>query len=909
MLLRLFALVLALSLPAGAVAQPLPPGLTEVTRVEGIDEFRLANGLQVLLVPDDSKPTTTVNMTYHVGSRHESYGETGMAHLLEHLIFKGTPTTRNALAEFGRRGLRANGTTSFDRTNYFASFAADGETLRWYLSWQADAMVNSFIARADLDSEMTVVRNEFERGENDPGRVLLQNTMSAMYRWHNYGKSTIGARSDIENVDIARLQAFYRRYYQPDNATLIVAGKFDRAQVLDWVARSFGPIPRPQRVLERTYTLDPVQDGERQVTVRRVGGTPALYVGYHVVPASHPDFAAVQLLAQVLGDVPAGRLHRNLVQRQLVASAFAFAWGLAEPGPLFLGAQLAPGQDLEAARAALLATVDALATEPVTAEELERARTQWLNDWERGFTDPERIGVQLSNAIALGDWRLYFWQRDRLRAVTLADVQRVAAQYLRRDNRTVGVYLPSDRPERAPEPQRVDVAALLKDYRGDPAAAQAEAFDPTPANLMARTQTFNLASGLQAALLPQGTRGRIVQARLRLHFGDADSLRGEQAVASFAAALIDKGGAGLTRQQIRDRFDALRADVGFTAGGQTLTVSLTTVREHLPEALRLIGRLLREPAFPADALEEVRRQRLAALESQRKEPGALIGMELGRHGNPYPRGDLRHVPDIDERKEDVQSVSVERVRAFHRRFLSAAHGEFAAVGDLDVDAVRGALDSALGDWRAPADGARAYVRAPDPPVEVPPARFVIATPDRPNANLLATLALPVSDADPEYPALLMANHLFGGHTSSRLWDRVREREGLSYDVRSVIDWNPREPNSRLAVSAIFAPQNRARVEAAVREEIERARREGFTQAELDRARDGLLRLRRLARAQTGVVASQLAANLELGRSFALSQQVDDAIAALTLEQVNAALRKHIDPARWSIAWGGDFASP
>jgi zinc protease len=739
--------------------------------------------------------------------------------------------------------------------------------------------------------------------------VLLQNTMSAMYRWHNYGKSTIGARSDIENVDIARLQAFYRRYYQPDNATLIVAGKFDRAQVLDWVARSFGPIPRPQRVLERTYTLDPVQDGERQVTVRRVGGTPALYVGYHVVPASHPDFAAVQLLAQVLGDVPAGRLHRNLVQRQLVASAFAFAWGLAEPGPLFLGAQLAPGQDLEAARAALLATVDALATEPVTAEELERARTQWLNDWERGFTDPERIGVQLSNAIALGDWRLYFWQRDRLRAVTLADVQRVAAQYLRRDNRTVGVYLPSDRPERAPEPQRVDVAALLKDYRGDPAAAQAEAFDPTPANLMARTQTFNLASGLQAALLPQGTRGRIVQARLRLHFGDADSLRGEQAVASFAAALIDKGGAGLTRQQIRDRFDALRADVGFTAGGQTLTVSLTTVREHVPEALRLIGRLLREPAFPADALEEVRRQRLAALESQRKEPGALIGMELGRHGNPYPRGDLRHVPDIDERKEDVQSVSVERVRAFHRRFLSAAHGEFAAVGDLDVDAVRGALDSALGDWRAPVDGARAYVRAPDPPVEVPPARFVIATPDRPNANLLATLALPVSDADPEYPALLMANHLFGGHTSSRLWDRVREREGLSYDVRSVIDWNPREPNSRLAVSAIFAPQNRARVEAAVREEIERARLEGFTQAELDRARDGLLRLRRLARAQTGVVASQLAANLELGRSFALSQQVDDAIAALTLEQVNAALRKHIDPARWSIAWGGDFASP
>ena len=909
MLPRLLALLLVLISLGSAAAQPLPPGLTEVTRVEGITEFRLANGLQVLLVPDDSKPTTTVNVTYHVGSRHENYGETGMAHLLEHLIFKGTPTTRNAWAEFGRRGLRANGTTSFDRTNYFASFAADDETLRWYLSWQADAMVNSFIAREDLDSEMSVVRNEFERGENDPSRVLLQNTMSAMYRWHNYGKSTIGARSDIENVDIPRLQAFYRKYYQPDNATLIVAGKFDSAQVLDWVAQYFGAIPRPTRVLAPTYTLDPAQYGEREVTVRRVGGAPALYVGYHVPPASHPDFAAVQLLAQVLGDTPGGRLHRSLVQGQLAASAFAFVWGLAEPGPLFLGVQLAPGQDLARARGALLATVDDLAREPVTAEELERARTQWLNGWERGFTDPERIGVRISDAIALGDWRLYFMQRDRVRGVTLDGVQRVAAQYLRRDNRTIGTYLPTEQPERAPEPQRVDVAALLKDYRGDAAAAQVEAFDPTPANLMARTQSFELASGLKAGLLPIGTRGRIVQARLQLHFGDVDSLHGEGAVAGFAAALLDKGGAGLTRQQISDQFDRLRADAVFGAGGQTLSVTLTTVREHLPEALALIGRLLREPAFPADALEELRRQQLAAIERQRKEPGALIRVALARHGNPYPRGDLRHAPDFDERVQDVQAVSVERVRAFHRRFLSAAHGEFAAVGDLDAEAVRTALEAALGNWRAPAGGPRAYVRAPDPWLAVPPERFDVVTPDRPNAEMLAVLALPLSDTDADYPALLAANYLFGGRPGSRLWERIREREGLSYSVWSGVSWNPVEQNSRFSVSAIFAPQNRGRVEAALREEVERARRDGFTAAELELARDALLRLRRLGRAQTSAVAGQLVANLELGRSFALSQQVDDAIARLTLEQVDAAFRRYVDPARWSQAWGGDFEAP
>ena len=232
----LAALTLSLLAGTGAAApQPL-------REVEGIAEYRLANGLQVLLAPDASKPTTTVNLTYRVGSKHENYGETGMAHLLEHLIFKGTPKHPNVWAEFAKRGLQANGTTWFDRTNYFASFSANPETLKWYLGWQADAMVNSFIAKKDLDTEMTVVRNEMEMGENSPSSVTWQRLMATMFQWHNYGKDTIGARADVENVNIQRLQAFYRLHYQPDNATLIVTGKFDPAQTLAWVQQAFGPL-------------------------------------------------------------------------------------------------------------------------------------------------------------------------------------------------------------------------------------------------------------------------------------------------------------------------------------------------------------------------------------------------------------------------------------------------------------------------------------------------------------------------------------------------------------------------------------------------------------------------------------------------------------------------------------------
>ncbi|MDP5131751.1 MAG: insulinase family protein, partial [Paraglaciecola sp.] len=271
--------------------------LPVLNSVEGISEYRLDNGLQVLLFPDQTKETVTVNVTYHVGSKHENYGETGMAHLLEHLVFKGTPKHKDIPAELSAAGARPNGTTWTDRTNYFETFAATDKNINWALSMESSRMVDSFIAKKDLDSEMTVVRNEFEMGENSPFRVTLQQMASVAYDWHNYGKSTIGSRSDLENVPIDRLQAFYKQYYQPDNATLIVAGKFEPQDMLERIQSTFGVIPKPQRILPTLYTSEPAKAGERSVTVRRVGDAQIVGAAYHVPAGSHPDFAAVTVLS------------------------------------------------------------------------------------------------------------------------------------------------------------------------------------------------------------------------------------------------------------------------------------------------------------------------------------------------------------------------------------------------------------------------------------------------------------------------------------------------------------------------------------------------------------------------------------------------------------------------------------
>ncbi|MGE5864476.1 MAG: M16 family metallopeptidase [Rhizobacter sp.] len=906
MLHRIFRLTFGLSVAlfihaTPVLAQALPAGVTRVHAVEGITEYRLKNGLQVLLIPDASKPTTTVNMTYRVGSRHENYGETGMAHLLEHLLFKGSPKHPEVWAEFTRRGLAANGSTWFDRTNYFASFSSNEENLRWYLGWQADAMVNSFIARRDLDTEMTVVRNEMEMGENSPQRILFEKTLATMFQWHNYGKNTIGARTDVENVDIPRLKAFYQRYYQPDNATLIVAGRFEPQQVLRWIATDFGRIPKPARKLPEQYTLDPVQDGERSVTLHRVGGVPLLNAAYHVPPGASPDYPAVELINLIMGDTPSGRLHRRLTEQQLAAATFAFAEGLAEPGFTLFGAQLAPGQDLDRARVALLSTVESVAAEPVTDEEFKRAQVKWLKDWEQAFTNPETVGVALSESVAQGDWRLFFLTRDRVRDLTRADVQRVAEQRLVRSNRTLGTYVPTDQPVRAPAPARVDVAAELKAFKPQAAASAVEAFDASPANIDRRTQRFDIGN-LKVAVLPKGARGGAVRATLSLHFGNEKTLFGQNDVPAFVAELLDKGTATLTRQQVQDRLDALKTELSVGGSDGSVTVTLQTRREHLADAVALVGEMLRRPALPEDALNELKQQSLSAIAQQRLEPGAVAANQLARHGNPYPRGDVRHARSFDEMVQDIESVSIEQVRAFHRRFYGLQRAEFGAAGDIDVPALRAALEKAFGDWQ----GGEPYTRVPDPIVPVKAERFILATPDKQNATLLAGMPVPLSDNDADYPALTMANYLLGAGGNSRLWKRIREKEGLSYDVRTSVGWSSVEPHSEWQASAIFAPQNRAKVEAAFQEELARALKEGFTPAELAAGQRGLLSFRRLSRAQDGVLASALANNLYLGRTFEVSARVDEALSKLTVEQVNAALRRYVKPSDLVVVYAGDF---
>jgi len=876
--------------------------------VEGITQYTLPNGLRVLLFPDASKPTTTVNLTVFVGSRQEAYGETGMAHLLEHMLFKGTPKHRNIPQELTDHGARPNGTTWFDRTNYFETFPATPAHLAWAIDLESDRLVNSFVAKKDLESEMTVVRNEYESGENSPFDVLLDRTMSTAYLWHNYGKSTIGARSDIEGVPIERLQSFYHKYYQPDNAMLVVAGKFDEQSALRLIEQKFGRIPRPRRagdnILWPTYTREPTQDGERTVTLRRVGDLQVVDAVYHVAAGSHEDFPAVSVLAEVLGAEPAGRLYKALVLPKLAAEVGGFGFQLREPGALLLYAQVRKQDPLDTARAVFARTIDAVVSEPPSREEVDRARATLLKNIDLQLNNSDQVGLRLSEWAAMGDWRLLFLNRDRIRKVSAADVQRVAAEYLKPSNRTIGVFLPTDKPDRAEVPPVPDVALLVKDYRGDTARSTGEAFDPSPANIEHRLSRTTLPGGFQLALLPKKTRGGSVAVQLTLRLGSEQALTNRATAGSLAGEMLLRGTKHHTRQQIKDEFDRLKAQVVVRGGATQGFASVETTRENLPAVLRLLGEVLREPAFDPPEFDQLKQQRLAGLEEQRSDPQALAFNAFSRHMAPWPKGHPNYTGTLDEQIADITAATLDDARRFYENFYGAGAGQMAVVGDFDAREIAQIATDVFGSWKS----AQAFARIPQPYVDVPPSSEGIETPDKVNATFIAGVNVKLQDTDPDYAGLVLWNYMMGGgFLNSRLATRIRQKEGLSYGVGSQLSVNSLDQSGRFMTFAIYAPQNLARLETAFHEEIARALKDGFTADEVAKAKDGYLQSRQLSRAQDRELAGTLVARLFVNRTLAYDVQLEQRIAALTPQEIADVGRRYIDPGKLSFVKAGDFA--
>lgn len=882
---------------------PIPAGVEHVVSLEGIHEYRLANGLEVVLWPDPSKAQTTVNITYLVGSMHEGYGETGMAHLLEHMLFKGSTNHPNVPDELTAHGARPNGTTWFDRTNYFETFAATEENLAWALDLEADRMVNSFIRQEDLDSEMSVVRNEFEIGENEPRSILEERVYSTAFLWHNYGNSTIGARSDIENVPIPNLRAFYETWYRPENAILVVAGKFDAARALQLVAEKFGPLENPEKALPPVYTREPAQDGERRVSLTRVGEVQAAAVAYHMPAGSHPDFPALEVLAHVLGSAPSGRLHTALVETGMATAVDGRADRFKDPALFFLSAEVPKGKDLGAVEETLIASAEAVAATPPTEEEVERAINALLRRFEQTQRNTSWAAVNLSEWASMGDWRLMYLYRDRLSAVKPADVARVANDYLRPSNRTVGLFHPTEQAERVEIPETPSIEEMLANYSGGEGMAMGAEFDPSPANIEAKLERLVLANGLEALFLPKETRGETVNLELALHFGTLESLANKALVGELTAAMLDRGTATRTRQEIRDDLDRLQATLSIRGGAAGVTASVETVRANFPEVLAILGDVLRNPNFEAGEFRQLKEERRVRAEERKTDPRSQVWMTLGRHLDPYPASDPRATRTPEEDLAALEPLTREDLVAFHTGFYGANHAELAIAGNFDPSATTTLVKELFEGWNSP----QPYEPIVSLYAERPAIVERIQIPDKESASMAAGLRVEMQDTDAQYPAAALGSFMLGGgFLNSRLATRIRQQEGLSYSVFGWYQAPWRGTDGRLGAFAMYAPQNDERLLEAFRDEMRKAVEVPFTAEEVAEAKTGWLQQRQMSRSNDRELVGQLVQNAEADRTMKWAEEFEAKVAEVTAEDITAVMKRIIIPEQISIVRAGDF---
>jgi zinc protease len=896
--LTLPLLSLVLLVAGGASLAPAPATPSGVALTAGVRETVLPNGLKVLTKEVRSAPVVSFSVWYRVGSRNEHTGITGVSHLLEHMMFKGT--RRYAVGEIARtlflNGASFNASTYYDWTNYYATIAADRLGLAMQI--EADRMVDSRIDKADLDAEMTVVRSELEGGETNPGRLLFREVVAAAFAAHPYRWPVIGWRSDVENVPRDAIYRHYKAYYGPNNATVVIVGDFDTASALALVRKHFGglkPIPPPPPV----YTTEPPQRGERRVVVRRAGSLPMATLAYKAPAPNHPDFYALDVLAMVLGEGRASRLYQALVEKELASRADAGMPGLHDPFLIYLTATARPGTTADKLEAALLDEVERVRTSPITADELTRAKSQIEAEFVFQTDSVTAQARQLGYWAMVDDWRYLATYLDRVRAVTPEAIQQVAQKYLVPDTRTVGHFIPTEgAPAATGQPPREASARVEKARRGDRLIPLPK---PSAAARAGRHVTrFALANGI-TVLVQENPANPTFALRASMPAGSVVEPGDKPGLAALTASMLTRGTARRTALQFATALEEVGASLIATADPLTTMVSARAQSKDFGLVMELLGEMLGQPAFPAGDLSRLKGQVLATLEREKTDPRRLASRAFERAI--YPAGSPLRPQTREEVGRAVAAMTRDDVEAFYRQQYGPDRMIVVVAGDVRAEQVRMALESGLGAWPRNA-GARGL-----PPLDAPlpekPQRVVIPVPDQSETTILWGHPGGLRRSDPDFYATQALNLILGGGgaLNSRLGNSIRDEQGLAYTVYSFFDASLYPGPFEVALGT--NPANTRKAIASLEAEIRRIREHGITRRELDEA-VAYLTGRFPLRLETNAGLADLWWAIEFyGLGADYIDRYGEYYRAVTVAQANQAAVRHLHPDRAALVLAGN----
>ena len=968
----------------------LPAGVTFVTEADGISEYKLANGMKVLLLENRVAPVATVLVLYKVGSRNEAVGYTGSTHLLEHMMFKGTPTFNKSkntqiAATLQKIGAEFNATTWYDRTNYFETVPSD--QLELAIKLEADRMRNSFIADEDRQSEMTVVRNELERGQNEPMEVLDEAVYAAAFREHPYHHPTIGWRADVEGVPTSRLKDFYDTFYHPNNATTILVGDFDRAHALELISQYFGVYPTSNEPIPEVYTEEPPQQGERRLVIRRAGELAIVQIAFHTPgvlgqmsvlsneelarraadPPAQNDIYSLVVLSTALARGVTSRLYQALVETQLAVDVHTNADQHRDPGLFNVIAMVPPGVEPQQVEEVILAELRRIGEEGLTAEEVEKAKQQILAQEAYQRDGTASIAMQLSEAEAVADWRFYKDYAAHIERVKPADIQRVARTYFDEDNRTVGHFIPKHTggggngmgeaepsSESAAKPgslrlrpsigdilfrrgvqfyRELDVdsgaedSGSAGDAQGDEHSASGgsttpqaiaqqsvaprgdKSSDAAEANTPASVGASSFASRVVRHQLPNGATLLVLENRATptisirgsLRAGSYFESRDKPGLALITADMLERGTMKRSKLQIASDLESVGAQIDFSTDPFAVNIAARLLAKDLPLVMRTLAEELREPAFPADELEKLKQQTIAVIQEQQANTRyrafeRLSGL-LFDQANPYymhPGEKLIH---------SISSITVEDVRRFYTAIYGGASLILALAGDVRSADAPQLFAEAFSSFSGPE---KIDINVIDPEPQAEAVREIVLIKEKANVDIMLGAATPLRRESKDYYAAHLANSALGESTlSSRLGLRVRDQEGLTYGINSRF----RAPSLAAGPWFVGVSVNPQNVDKAINSALSVLRdyvQHGIGAEELADEKSSAIGAFKVSLATNAGLANALwnAEFYRLGLDYI--DRYPQIIQAVTVEEVNAAIRKYFRPDHLTVVIAGDF---
>lgn len=905
-------LLLSLLIGVQVVAQKKQSAIVEkpifITSVEGIKEYGLKNGMKVLLIPDASQSNMVVNIIYNVGSRHEGYGEKGMAHLLEHMLFKSTKKLGDIKKMLSSKGGNANGTTWLDRTNYYEIFPSSDENLKWSLEMEADRMINATILQEDLDKEFSVVRNEFEIGENNPQAVLSERLVSTAFLWHNYGNSTIGSKEDIERVKAKTLRVFYEKYYQPDNATLLIGGKFDTEKALEYIGKYFATIKKPTRVLEKTYTVEPAQDGERFVELKRSGDVQTIGAIYHTVPYSHKDFAAIDALTEILTADPSGYLYKALVETQKASSLYAYQPNVRDASYLLFNVNVPKDKSLDEAKKIFLSELDNIKNKTFTQTDVDRAKSKLLKYIDNTRNNTINFTISLTEIIGAGDYRLGFLYRDTVEKLTLDDINEVAKKYFLSNNRTYGVFIPSKEEERVKPSEASDnsIVALTQSYKGKTTVEDTETFESSIANIKNNLIEYKLSNGFRYAVLKKPVKGKKVMADFRFQVGNATDLKNKSDIGYIVGAMLKAGTATKSKEQIQDALDKMKSDISFFFYGQTLTVRVTAYEEFMAPTFDLLQDLLTNSVFPESEMIKLITEEKTTIEANKNDPQSIVFEEIARRSTKYPKDHIFYNATPEEKMASLNGIKREQLVDFYKTILGSNNGFGTLIGNLNGSEATNLVAKTFGTWNSKS----VYEKVLPIYFETSKSNDKISTPDKENAAVAGKISFNMNIKNADYPAMIMANEMLGsgGFLTSRIPIRLREKEGISYGAGSYISIPTDNDVASLGFYAFFNPTKVAKVEEALADEIKKViTTNGFTADELKTAIVTWKNERKTNLGLDYYLLNLINTKLNFGTPLEDFESLEGKVDQLTADQINNVIKKYLTLDKTIFIYAGDFA--